>query len=270
MRDIRVECRVDDFSFTVELKDGARPACRSFEDRWFPLAMALDVVALEELLDLVEARSAYSREETVGFAYAEASPEDVPEGKVRVFLAEDELFLDRTFFESAVVEYGIAALGCLRQAGRPASDGTAKRLWALRGRVREHGDGRIVALKRRVDGLDFIVEVARDGWVEALRADGEWWTVGAALATLWRDSPQEFVVLLETGGRAERKDYYRFTYDGEAVEIYVPETSSSLPRKGFEALAAELGLAVIEGARLLGRETPQGLEARLRAVRARI
>lgn len=223
------------------------------------------------MLDSAIDRYGIDREGVTGFIYAEDADEgEVPPGKVHVYFMDENLVLDRPFFDAAVVEYGLAALAALRAAGRHADEETMSRLKALQARVREFGDGRTVVLKRRVGDIEMAVEVARDGWTNLRRADGKSWAPGTAMIRLWRDSQEDFIQMLETGKGWEREWGYRFAYTDGEVEVYVPEIKTLYKRAEFEALASEFGLAALEGARLLGRSVPDGLEARLRAVRARI
>lgn len=103
--------RVGDFSFTVELRDGI-PYCVAAEDRWFGLAAALTAAWGEDgrlLESLIAERAAFNKEGAVGFSYAGDSPDEAPDGKVRVFYMDDLRVVDQAFFEAAAAEFLRAA-----------------------------------------------------------------------------------------------------------------------------------------------------------------
>lgn len=118
----------EDFSFTVELRDG-RPNCVATEERYFALAAALTDAWGDDggrLVRLLEERAGCNKEGAVGFSYAGDSP-----GKVRVFYMDDEQSLERSFFEAAAVNFGQAALSSLRRASLPVSAAVESGLRAL-------------------------------------------------------------------------------------------------------------------------------------------
>lgn len=132
-----MELKVGEFTFTVEL-DGGRPRCETADGKFFPLSTALSTCwaySDERFVQILEERSGCGYEEQVGFDYAEDSPGEVPEGKVRVYFAEEILMLDRAFFEEAACAFGLAAIELMKQAGRPAAEDLEERLRAVRERI---------------------------------------------------------------------------------------------------------------------------------------
>lgn len=129
--------RVGDFIFTVELR-GARPNCIAPDDRWFALATALTSAWGPDggmLVELLEKRCGYDKEGAVGFSYDGDGPDEAPDGKVRVFFMKEREVFEQSFFETAAVEFGLAALASLRKASLPASEDVEKRLRAVRARI---------------------------------------------------------------------------------------------------------------------------------------
>jgi len=142
-------CTVGDFSFTVELRyvidaeTGQRtnhppsPTCTADEDRYYAFAHALNTAwggigsDGSLLVHLLEGRIGHNSQ-AGGFSYDGDTPDESPDGKVRVYFMDDMLVLDQYFFESAAIEFGLAALDRLRQASQPVSDDAEQRLLALR------------------------------------------------------------------------------------------------------------------------------------------
>lgn len=262
-----LERHVGDFAFTVALQNKDRPYCAAHDKRWEVLAGVFSAVALDELAYLVCERWGIGKED-LGFGYG---PEDeLPDGKVEIYRRGDKEWLDRPFFEEAAAEYGLAALELLASAGLPAPQDARTRFADVLARVREQGDGRVVSVERRAGPIVFKVEVARDGWTRAESVGLAHWPLCRALGYLWRESPEAYAAMLETRKGREYAEHYRFTYDDEGVRVYAPDKSETYSLAAFQAAAAELGLAALEGSRALGRAVPDGLEARLRAVRGRI
>lgn len=116
-----------EFAFTLELRN-ERVSCRARDERFSPLAAALESIELEALVDLVERRAGYSKEGMVGISYAENAPGEIPSGKVLVFCGGEELTLDRKAFEEAAAVYGLGELELRRAAGLPVPAGLDARL----------------------------------------------------------------------------------------------------------------------------------------------
>lgn len=132
MSDTKFERRVGEFHFTVGLQGGKWPDCTARDERWRVLATALSSTSLDDFSKYLHDRTGYSQEGVTGFSYS--GDGEVPEGKVFVFFRDQEQLLDEPFFEAAAAEYGLAALECLRAAGRPASSAAEKRFKAVRDR----------------------------------------------------------------------------------------------------------------------------------------
>jgi hypothetical protein len=131
-----MELKVGEFAFTVEL-DGGRPRCEPADGKFFPLSTALSTCwaySEERFVQILEERSGCGYEEQVGFDYAEDSPGEVPEGKVRVYFVDERLILDRAFFEEAACVFALAAIDLLKESGRPVAEGLEARLRAVRAR----------------------------------------------------------------------------------------------------------------------------------------
>jgi len=136
---------VQDFVFTIELVNVvnqaspevtfAVPNCISFEEGYSVLAIVLTASWSKDgslLAHLLEGRLGFDSQGEVGLSYIGKPPYESPDDGVRVYFMQDELLLNRHFFETAAIEFGLAAMTCLRQASQPVSDDVEKRLHALR------------------------------------------------------------------------------------------------------------------------------------------
>ena len=124
---------------------------------------------------------------------------------------------------------------------------------------------------------DFVFEVAlADGRVDCAAAAWRYHPLASALGFWWSEDPAKFTTVLERRSRCKKRGC-AVTY-AEAGRGKVPagkvlvaygDLSLTLDRAFFEEAASTFALTVVPLMKEAGRPVPEGLEARLAAVRTR-